>query len=89
MEVLPLWSRVARAVAVEVASRDDRPVVWDVADVRGRGNLGTAHEPHGSIAAGVAPQEVGIVVAIEVALIVQTGDHNGDGKACLVERTVC
>src|SRR5260370_41004095 len=62
---------VALAIAVEVASTDNRPDGWHISDT-GRIGIkdgGAVHFPDGDVAAGVAPRDVTVAVAVEVASI--------------------
>src|SRR5215470_17944294 len=71
---LPLVScqrkNVAQAVAVEISGADDRPCDGDISDTRTRG-LHAVQEPHRHIAAGVAPQPIGLAVAVALAVGVE------------------
>jgi catechol 2,3-dioxygenase-like lactoylglutathione lyase family enzyme len=59
---------VAPAIAVEVGGSGNRPVWGDRADTPGLQDREPIEQPHRGVAAGVAPQQVGLAVAVEVAL---------------------
>jgi hypothetical protein len=59
--------KVTGAIAVEIAGHRDRPDCGHVAEPAGCRDRRAVRQPDRRIAADVAPQEVGLVVAVEVA----------------------
>src|SRR3954447_25440657 len=58
---------IALAVAIEVAGRDDVPIVGDGAEISRSDNLAVVHVPSDDLAVVIAPQDVALAVAVEIA----------------------